>query len=79
MSSGYNNDSAYSGMIDSISGSTLSFSGFILETDEESYEDDVLTLEVAKKKKGSKKDNIIEDVEISISKIKETKLKINFK
>ena len=44
-----------------------------------SYEDDVLTLEVAKKKKGSKKDYIIEDVEISISKIKETKLKINFK
>ena len=44
-----------------------------------SYEDDVLTLEVVKKKKGSKKDYIIKDVEISTSKIKETKLKINFK
>jgi len=44
-----------------------------------SYIEDVLTLEVAKKKKGSKKENIIEEVLIAKNKIKETKLKINFK
>ena len=44
-----------------------------------SYENDILTLEVAKKKKGSKKENIIEEVVIQKAEIKETKLKINFK
>ena len=44
-----------------------------------SYENDILTLEVAKKKKGSKKENIIEEVVIPKIAIKETKLKINFK
>ena len=44
-----------------------------------SYENDALTLEVAKKKKGSKKENIIEEVVIPKIAIKETKLKINFK
>ena len=44
-----------------------------------SYDNDALTLEVAKKKKGSKKENIIEKVLIPKREIKETKLKINFK
>jgi ribosome maturation factor RimP len=44
-----------------------------------SYENNALTLEVAKKKKGSKKENIIEEVIIPKAEIKETKLKINFK
>ena len=44
-----------------------------------SYEDNNLMIEVAKKKKGSKKDNIIEEVIIPKAEIKETKLKINFK
>ena len=44
-----------------------------------SYENDTLTLEVAKKKKGSKKENIIEQVMIPKAEIKETKVKINFK
>ena len=44
-----------------------------------SYENDTLTLEVAKKKKGSKKENIIEQVMIPKVEIKETKVKINFK
>tara|TARA_B100000427_G_scaffold326366_1_gene334872 strand:+ start:1304 stop:1762 length:459 start_codon:yes stop_codon:yes gene_type:complete len=44
-----------------------------------SYKEDVLTLEVEKKKKGSKRESIIEEVEIPKVNIKETKLKINFK
>ena len=40
---------------------------------------EVLVLEVSKKKKGSKKDYILEQIEIPKNKIKETKLKINFK
>ena len=44
-----------------------------------SYNDGVLTLEVAKKKKGSRKEYILEEVRIPKSEIKETKLKINFK
>lgn len=44
-----------------------------------SYENDTLTLEVLKKKKGSKKANIIEKIAIPKEEIKETKLKINFK
>lgn len=44
-----------------------------------SYKDNVLTLEVAKKKKGSRKEYILEEVEIPLNEIKETKLKINFK
>ncbi|KRO54549.1 MAG: hypothetical protein ABR79_03240 [Cryomorphaceae bacterium BACL11 MAG-121001-bin54] len=44
-----------------------------------SYKNDTLTLEVAKKKKGSKKENIIEQVMIPKAEIKETKVKINFK
>lgn len=44
-----------------------------------SYENNTLTLEVAKKKKGSKKENIIEQVMIPKAEIKETKVKINFK
>ena len=44
-----------------------------------SYNDGVLTLEVAKKKKGSRKEYILEEVSIPKSEIKETKLKINFK
>ena len=44
-----------------------------------SYENDTLTLEVAKKKKGSKKENIIKPVMIPKAEIKETKVKINFK
>ena len=44
-----------------------------------SYKNDILTLEVAKKKKGSRKEKIIEQVVIPKSEIKETKLKINFK
>jgi ribosome maturation factor RimP len=43
-----------------------------------SYED-TLMLEVAKKKKGSKKEYIVEEVSIPKEEIKETKLKINFK
>ena len=41
--------------------------------------DTQLTLEVKKKKKGSKADYIIKDVIIPFEKIKETRLKINFK
>jgi ribosome maturation factor RimP len=41
--------------------------------------DENLTLEILKKKKGSKKDYIIEEIVIPIDQIKETKLKINFK
>jgi len=41
--------------------------------------DDTLILEVAKKKKGSRKEYIIEEVSILKEEIKETKLKINFK
>ena len=44
-----------------------------------SYNDDLLILEVAKKKKGSRKEYILEEVEIPQNEIKETKLKINFK
>ncbi len=44
-----------------------------------SYKNDILTLEVVKRKKGSKKSIIIEEVEIPKVDIKETKLKINFK
>ena len=36
-------------------------------------------LEVAKKKKGSRKEYIMEEVSIPKEEIKETKLKINFK
>ena len=43
-----------------------------------SYED-TLTLEVRRKKKGSRKEYIVEEVSISKEEIKETKLKINFK
>ena len=38
-----------------------------------------LVLEVLKKKKGSRKDYVIEDIAIPFEEIKETKLKINFK
>ena len=41
--------------------------------------DESLLLEVVKKKKGSKKENIIQEVVIPKVEIKETKLKINFK
>ncbi len=41
--------------------------------------DDTLLLEVAKKKKGSRKEYIVEEVSILKEEIKETKLKINFK
>tara|TARA_B100001175_G_C19095456_1_gene442530 strand:- start:18 stop:473 length:456 start_codon:yes stop_codon:yes gene_type:complete len=41
--------------------------------------DKELTLEVKKKKKGSKADYIINDIIIPFEQIKETKLKINFK
>ena len=41
--------------------------------------DETLILEVAKKKKGSRKDYIVEEVIIPKEEIKETKLKINFK
>ena len=44
-----------------------------------SYNDGFLILEVAKKKKGSRKEYILEEVRIPKSEIKETKLKINFK
>jgi len=44
-----------------------------------SYENDMLTLKVVKKKKGSKKENIIKELVIPQKEIKETKLKINFK
>ena len=44
-----------------------------------SYENDELTLEVSKKKKGNKKENTIEKIVIPKLEIKETKLKINFK
>jgi hypothetical protein len=43
-----------------------------------SYED-ALILEVVKKKKGSRKEYIMEEVSIPKEKIKETRLKINFK
>ncbi|MEC7863492.1 MAG: ribosome assembly cofactor RimP [Bacteroidota bacterium] len=43
------------------------------------YENDVLILETAKKKKGCKKEKVIEKVVIPKAEIKETKLKINFK
>jgi len=43
-----------------------------------SYED-TLILEVRKKKKGSRKEYIVQEVSISKEEIKETKLKINFK
>ena len=43
-----------------------------------SYED-TLTLEVRRKKKGSRKEYIVEEVSIPKEEIKETKLKINFK
>ena len=41
--------------------------------------DDTLMLEVAKKKKGSRKEYIVEEASILKEDIKETKLKINFK
>jgi ribosome maturation factor RimP len=41
--------------------------------------DDALLLEVEKKKKGSRKEYILEEVSIPKDEIKETKLKINFK
>ena len=41
--------------------------------------DDALLLEVEKKKKGSRKEYIVEKVSIPKDEIKETKLKINFK
>ena len=44
-----------------------------------SYEEDNLFLQIEKKKKGSKKEKIIDKIIISKSQIKETKLKINFK
>ena len=44
-----------------------------------SYVNDILTLEVVKKKKGNKKEKTFEKVVIPKSEIKETKLKINFK
>tara|TARA_B100001758_G_scaffold247638_1_gene266312 strand:+ start:1298 stop:1756 length:459 start_codon:yes stop_codon:yes gene_type:complete len=44
-----------------------------------SYEDEKLILEVKKKKKGNRKQYIIEQIAIAKSEIKETKLKINFK
>ena len=44
-----------------------------------SYENDVLTLETLKKKKGSKKSYITNELRIPQTEIKETKLKINFK
>jgi ribosome maturation factor RimP len=43
------------------------------------YKENVLILEVAKRKKGSRKEYILEEVEIPKNEIKETKLKINFK
>jgi len=43
-----------------------------------SYDDELL-LEVEKKKKGSRKEYIVEEVSIPKDEIKETKLKINFK
>ena len=44
-----------------------------------SFENDKLILEVEKKMKGSRKEYITEQVNISKEEIKETKLKINFK
>ena len=44
-----------------------------------SYENNLLTLEIRKKEKGSKKKYILDKVSIPKSEIKETKLKINFK
>ena len=44
-----------------------------------SYENDELILQVAKKKKGTKKEDIIQKVIIPKLEIKETKLKINIK
>lgn len=43
------------------------------------YNNDRLTLQVVKKKKGSRKEYVIEDIIIPKIEIKETKLKINFK
>ena len=44
-----------------------------------SYVNDVLNLQIIKKKKGNKREKVFEKVEIPKSEIKETKLKINFK
>ena len=44
-----------------------------------SYENQILKLEIEKKKKGKSKQKIIEEIIIPKSEIKETKLKINFK
>jgi ribosome maturation factor RimP len=44
-----------------------------------SYENDVLTLETSKKKKGGNREHIIKQLKIPQAEIKETKLKINFK
>ena len=41
--------------------------------------DETLLLEVEKKKKGSRKEYIVEEVSVAKEEIKETKLKINFK
>lgn len=44
-----------------------------------SYKEDILTLEIKKKKKGTKKAYIFDQLKIPKIEIKETKLKINFK
>ena len=44
-----------------------------------SYENQILKLEIEKKKKGKSKQKIVEEIIIPKSEIKETKLKINFK
>ena len=44
-----------------------------------SFDEQKLKLQSAKKKKGTKKERIIEEILIPKSEIKETKLKINFK
>ena len=44
-----------------------------------SYKDNKLRIEIIKKQKRTKKDNIIEEIIIPENEIKETKLKINFK
>ncbi len=44
-----------------------------------SYKNDILTLSINKKKKGSNKEKITDIIDISKSEIKATKLKINFK
>ena len=49
------------------------FSGILKKYDKQ------LTIEVKKKKKGSKTDYIVKDIIIPFEQIKETKLKINFK